>query len=446
MKKKQTIIVIVVAILVLGIIGSIFLKQYLDKKREEKKELEEQQLIEYTKKEYDFYLKNEILEEEKDETKILFNKVNIEYAKNKKIDFSSFVTNLFAATTLEPSNLPNVITVIENEINQYPLEKLDHLKQVDIKTTIKEKKLHLETLIQMYENHELIKQLEEERTKRETYIEELNSLKTELNFFLENGQNYYFENQEYVCKNDEMLAKLNEFIQKYNFNGKAVKEVVKVPTNVGKRVPILCYHGILDVPWGISNLFVRVSDFEEQMKYLSEAGYTPIFASEIASANNYEKPIIITFDDGYKDVYTNAFPILQKYNIKANLYMISGWLGGDVYMTAEMTKEMSNSPLIEIGSHTVSHKPLANLSVTEIEYELSESKRTLETLLGKEMKVIAYPTGSFDSRVIEIARKYYQYGLSTIDGKENPNNLNTYSLRRIYVNRNETIEQFKNSI
>lgn len=216
------------------------------------------------------------------------------------------------------------------------------------------------------------------------------------------------------------------------------------PTKTVTAVPILCYHGVLDKPWGIQELFVKVDEFEAQMKYLSENGYTPIFVSEIANANNYTKPIIITFDDGYLDVYTNAFPILKKYNIKANVYMISGWIGGDVYMTAEMTKEMANSPLIEIGSHTVDHKALATLSEENIERELSSSKKALEDLTGKKVDVIAYPAGSYDDRVINIAKKYYKYALSTVYGKENPSKLNSYALKRIYVYRKYNMEQFKN--
>lgn len=201
----------------------------------------------------------------------------------------------------------------------------------------------------------------------------------------------------------------------------------------------------MDVPWGQASLFVKVNEFEAQMKYLSENGYTTIFASDIKNANKYKKPIVITFDDGYKDVYTNAFPILKKYNLKANVYMISGWINGDVYMTEEMTKEMANSPLIEIGSHTVNHKALATLSDSEIETELKDSKSTLEKMVNKNIDVIAYPTGSYDSRVLNIAEKYYKYGLSTNRGKENPNNLNTYKLNRIYVYRSYNLNQFINA-
>lgn len=208
-------------------------------------------------------------------------------------------------------------------------------------------------------------------------------------------------------------------------------------------VPILCYHGVLDEAWGLKGLFVKVDEFEAQMKYLSENGYTTLFISELPKANLYEKPIVLTFDDGYLDVYTNAYPILQKYNLKANLYIISSYFNG-VYMTTDMVKELSKSPLIEIGSHTITHVALSSVTDEEdLEHEIRDSKVALEELTGKNIDILAYPTGAYNDKVLELTKKYYKYGLSTKVGKEDPEDLNTYELRRIYVDRDHTLEQFK---
>lgn len=430
MKKKKTVIIILSIIL----IGSLVLAQYflMEKQRQE--------LIKNTKLEFEFFLKKEILKDPEDATKKLFNDINIEQRKNQEINEKNFVQELLNKVTLDTENSTKLNDIILEEMKEYDIEILKKLDKENIKATIKKKKLDLKTLRQMYEEHDFIKQLTNEIKKRETYIQKLQDLQSELNFFFENKENYYVKNGEYVCQNDEMMSKLNEFSQKYELNFKIIKE-----SETLEPVPILYYHGVLDIPWGIHSLFVRVKDFEEQMKYLSEAGYTPIFMSEIKQASKYEKPIVITFDDGYRDVYTYAFPILKKYNFKANAYVITGSIGADAYLTNEMITEMSNSSLMEIGSHTVSHRKLATLSIEDIEYELKESQRVLEELLGKKITSIVYPSGSFDNRVIEISKKYYQYGISVIEGKEFPNHLNTYSLKRIGVYRNETIEQFKNS-
>ncbi len=398
------------------------------------------ELVANTKKQYEFYLNNETIENSEDETKNILSNINKEKEKNNQINFESFINNSLETKILNEENVKNIISAVDNEIQKYDLQTLNNFTKENILNTVNNEKIDKETLGKIYEENDFIKNLDSEIQKRTEYIEKLKEFKNELTYFENNKSSYYFKNNKYICKNNESLNQLNNFSNKYNLNYQIIKEQ-KSTTSSG--VPILCYHGVLDKPWGISELFVKVDEFEAQMRYLSEQGYTPIFVSEIANANKYEKPIIITFDDGYQDVYTNAFPILKKYNIKANVYMISGWICGGVYMTEEMTKEMAESPLIEIGSHTVTHKALATLSKSDIEYELSQSKKTLEEMLGKEINVLAYPTGSYDNRVIECAKKYYKYALSTIDGKENPERLNTYTLKRIYVYRKYNIEQFK---
>lgn len=226
-----------------------------------------------------------------------------------------------------------------------------------------------------------------------------------------------------------------------------VNDIVETPSvpevKYDVDVPILCYHGILDEAWGLKGLFVKVDEFEAQMKYLSENGYTTLFVSELPKANLYEKPVVLTFDDGYLDVYTNAYPILQKYNLKANLYIISNYFNG-VYMTVDMVKELAKSPLIEIGSHTITHVALSSVTdEEELEHEIRDSKVALEELTGKKIDVLAYPTGAYNDKVIELTQKYYKYALSTKVGKEDPEDLNTYELRRIYVDRDHTLDQFK---
>lgn len=225
-----------------------------------------------------------------------------------------------------------------------------------------------------------------------------------------------------------------------------VNDIVETPpvpeVKYDVDVPILCYHGVLDEAWGLKGLFVKIDEFEAQMKYLSENGYTTLFVSELPKANLYEKPIVLTFDDGYLDVYTNAYPILQKYNLKANLYIISSYFDG-VYMTTDMVKELSKSPLIEIGSHTITHVALSSITdEEELEHEIRDSKLVLEELTEKNIDILAYPTGAYNDKVLELTRKYYKYGLSTKVGKEDPEDLNTYELRRIYVDRDHTLEQF----
>lgn len=225
-----------------------------------------------------------------------------------------------------------------------------------------------------------------------------------------------------------------------------INEPVKPAIKYDNEVPIMCYHGVLDEAWGDKSIFVKVDEFENQMKYLNENGYTPLFISEIEDANRYEKPIIITFDDGYRDVYTYAFPILKKYNIKADLYIISGYLGGEKYLTTDMVKELAESPLIEFGSHTITHSILTKETDEEVERQLSESKKMLEELTGKNVESMAYPTGAYNNKVMEAVKKHYKYAISIEAGKENPKELNTYELKRLYMDRDYEIDKFKEMI
>ena len=183
----------------------------------------------------------------------------------------------------------------------------------------------------------------------------------------------------------------------------------------------------------------KIEPLQALTSYLSR---TRNYQREIDYAYAFSKPIIITFDDAYIDVYNNAFPILQTYNFKANIFVITGSIGNNLYMNEEMIKDVDKSNLIEIGSHTISHYKLAEKDAETIEKELKESKEVLEKILNKEVNTIAYPSGSFNSTVIEIAKKYYSYGLSTLIGKEQSNNINYYTLKRHYIYREYSLNDF----
>lgn len=437
-KKKIIIIATSILTILLLITGIIWYQNYHEKQVKKKNYIK---LVENTKKKYEFFTKNEIQKDSTETTIVFLNNVIQEQEKNNKINLPEFTQAIITPTILEDNNMDIILEQIKSEINKYQKESLEQLTTTNLIKDI-DQSIDQETLVKLFENHNFIKNLEQEKKKRAEYLTNLTTIQQDILHIQEQKEQFYKNNNKYLCKTEEVLNMINEFNTKYNLGLTVEKEPNKVIHNP-YGVPILCYHGVLDNPWGIEYLFVKVAEFEAQMRYLSEQGYTTLHVSEIANANQYQKPIIITFDDGYKDVYTNAFPILQKYNLKANVYMISGWINGDVYMTTEMTQEMSKSPLIEIGSHTVSHQQLAQLSDSEIDYELRESKKALEEMLGMAIDVIAYPVGSYDSRVLNLVKNYYKYALSTDVGTENPNALNTYTLNRIYVLRNYNLEQFK---
>lgn len=209
----------------------------------------------------------------------------------------------------------------------------------------------------------------------------------------------------------------------------------------GYRVPILMYHAVSDNCWGISELFVSPSDMEAQLKYLTENGYTPIWFEDLPNVADYEKPVILTFDDGYDDNYTELFPLLQKYNVKATIFCIAGAFGTSHKMTAKQAKEMSDSGLVSIQSHTMTHPDLDKLGQEDLEYEIGQSKTELTRVTGKEPFVLCYPTGYYSGLSLEITEKYYSFGLLMGGGTYTTGD-NRYLVYRQYVSRYTDIYSF----
>ncbi len=179
-------------------------------------------------------------------------------------------------------------------------------------------------------------------------------------------------------------------------------------------VPILMYHYIGDLPKTYDrltyNLTVTPANFTKQMDYLRDHGYHPITFDAIREYFNGQqplpsRPVVITIDDGYRDLYTNAFPILQAHNFKAVAYIVTSFLNRPRYVTPDMIVEMDKAG-IEIGSHTVDHADVARASAPYVTYEVVSSKQWLEKLLGHPVIDFAYPSGQFnilDEQILEQA-------------------------------------------
>ncbi len=161
-------------------------------------------------------------------------------------------------------------------------------------------------------------------------------------------------------------------------------------------IPVLNYHQINDVDENL--LTVSTAEFDAQMTWLEENGYKTITVSELIDAlegkgSLPERPVLITFDDGYIDNYQCAFPILKKHNMKACIFLISEYVSlYPNYLTWAQLAEMQASG-IEFGSHTVDHNVLTELSPNSVNHELADSKLVLESRLGRRIDVLAYPCG-----------------------------------------------------
>lgn len=189
------------------------------------------------------------------------------------------------------------------------------------------------------------------------------------------------------------------------------------------KIPILMYHSIArDVDDNVPPYYRTVTTpetFEMHMEFLSQAGYEaltlseavrllqgvsdqviqqPLMATELRkSADSLRRPVVITFDDGFRDFYTTAFPILEKFGFKATVFLTSGLIGKIFLTGRECLNEQEILELvargIEFGSHTVNHPQLKGLSSDEIIHELADSKKMIESITGSQVSLFSYPYG-----------------------------------------------------
>lgn len=230
------------------------------------------------------------------------------------------------------------------------------------------------------------------------------------------------------------------------------------------QIPVLAYHKI-DEPTSdikLRGAFTSSKNFARQMRYLKRQNYKFYTASELVDfylENGAFPPraITLTFDDGWKDNYTNAFPIMKELGIRATIFLVSSCIGkrsakvvadgeGErEHLALEDILEMSEYG-IEFGSHTLNHKLLHQVPDEEVEFEVTESKKEIENLLQKPCRVFAYPAGFCTAAAQNaVKRAGYVAAFSTVYGDRE--NVNLYALNRIEIlRRNRFLFQFARTI
>lgn len=213
-------------------------------------------------------------------------------------------------------------------------------------------------------------------------------------------------------------------------------EIGKLDSNAKARsrelsVPIITYHSI-DKSGSVISTAPYV--FRRQMKHLSELGYQAIPLRELAASLNSKtafpaKTVVLTFDDGFKNFYLEAFPILSEYNFSGTVFLVTDfcgkyndWPGNPTsfprseLLSWEEIKEL-DSYGIEFGSHTRTHQDLTRLTVEKVESEMVESKTAIANILGRETITFAYPFGRSNAAARQIAKRNFKASCSTNLGK-----------------------------
>ncbi len=217
-----------------------------------------------------------------------------------------------------------------------------------------------------------------------------------------------------------VIASSALFIHKNTFSVSltpGAKENTKLPvitTPNSFRIPILMYHYVEYVkdPGDTIRISLNIlpSVFDLQVKTLKDAGYTFMTQSEIPDLFSGKailpaKPVILTFDDGYRGFYTDVFPILKKYQVKAVAYIVPGFLDRPNNLTYAQLHEIASSGLVEIAAHTIDHSYLKGLDAKRVRFEVMQSKVVLEQELGIPIVSFAYPYGAFDPTTVQIVKE-----------------------------------------
>jgi peptidoglycan/xylan/chitin deacetylase (PgdA/CDA1 family) len=180
----------------------------------------------------------------------------------------------------------------------------------------------------------------------------------------------------------------------------------------GAGVPILMYHYVRTNPdprdeigYGLS---VTPELFAAHMGFLAERGYrvVPMRAlHEYVGAGKLpgEKWAVLTFDDGYRDAYAEAWPVLKRHGFGATIYMIADLVENQRYLTKEQLRELSQAG-VEIGSHSASHPDLPSLNAARLRHELVDSREALQRIVGGPVVSFCYPSGRNNAAVREAVR------------------------------------------
>jgi len=216
------------------------------------------------------------------------------------------------------------------------------------------------------------------------------------------------------------------------------------------HVPIVMYHYIRVNPvpgdqLGF-NLSVTPDNFNQQMDWLKTNGYHPIDFDDLRAyflgqSPLPARPVILTFDDGYRDLYTTAYPVLRAHNFKAVAYLVSGFLDAPNNVTREQVVEM-DAHGIQVGAHTYSHVDLTKTANAELTRQLVDSRTDLEHLVGHPVVDFCYPAGRFDGRVISAVQAAgYQTATTTQPGTQH-SVADRFTWSRVRVSGGEGLDRF----
>ena len=232
-------------------------------------------------------------------------------------------------------------------------------------------------------------------------------------------------------------------------------------------IPIIMYHALLPrEDHAAHSVHIPVANFEEQMKWLSENGYSCVsFHDAVALLQSEgkwgEKTAVLTFDDGYYSLYQYALPILNRFKFKATLFLTTRAVGLPSYTFMQGYRENSHPahdrPLTwreleemracgwAIEAHGCRHESLPSLKEGEMRQEISASKQTIEKHIGQPVRYFAYPFGEYNRSVLSAVKENYKAACSVHTGKVYRGQ-DLFRLPRIEINTQDTLDRFARKV
>ena len=215
-----------------------------------------------------------------------------------------------------------------------------------------------------------------------------------------------------------------------------------------EKVPVLMYHEVNDLL--ANSLYLSVADFISHLDYFEAAGVTPISMRQLYDhwfheAPLPEKPIVLTFDDGYRSMYTTVYPLLKERGWSGTFYCISAGRWSDNFVSADMIAEMAAGGM-EIGSHTDNHVELDSLSKERLIRELVDSKSILETITGQEITALCYPAGKYNADVEAAAADAGYLSAVTTRSGFSTKEQGIFALKRVRVSKDCGAAWIKNTL
>lgn len=222
---------------------------------------------------------------------------------------------------------------------------------------------------------------------------------------------------------------------------------------------ILVYHKITNFEWG--GTWVTPHQFESQMHYLYQNGYKtinpfhltgkmPVLPFGGTGFQPVKKKVLITFDDGYENIYTYAYPLLRKYGFNAIIFIIAGYIGKEnlwdvnvgfkrfKHLNWEQIKEIQRAGFV-FGSHTVTHPDLTKIPINKAKEEIEISKKIIEDKLGKKVDYLSYPFGRYNNLIKKLAKDAGYSASFTL----NPFSSERYAIGRMGIYIIDTMEEFR---